>query len=416
MNLRILPPDEILETSVTLPLSKSVSARALLINALTPGASPLRAESLAVCDDVTVLATALSSDHGEVDVGASATAMRFVSAYYAAREGADVTVGGTERLNRRPVGALVDALRAIGADIEYVGDAGFPPLKINGRTLDGGTLSVDASVSSQVVSALMLVSPLMREPLSISFEGEIASMPYIAMTARMMRMCGVGVEMSRDGIDVAKGAYVVPEATIAEPDWSAAAFWYEIAAATAGWVTLRGLCRDSMQGDAALADLFPRLGVITGFTDEGAELSATPDLFSRLDWDASDNPDLVPALVVTACLIGVPFRIGGVARLRVKECDRLDALCREMRKIGCVVETEGDAVIAWDGTRTPVVSMPVFDTYGDHRIAMALAAVSVFFPGIVVCGAEVVSKSYPDFWQHLRQAGFTLTEVDVVAG
>lgn len=413
MNLRIFPPEEILETAVALPLSKSVSARALVINALTPGAAPLRAESLAVCDDVAVLATALGSERGEVGVGASATAMRFLAAYFAAKEGADVVVGGTDGLNRRPVGALVDALRSVGADVEYAGAEGFPPLKIRGRRLEGGELRVDASVSSQTVSALMLVAPLMLRPLSLVLDGEIASLPYIRMTARMMEMCGVAVEMGRDRIDVSAGTYAVPAAPISEPDWSAAAFWYEIAAVTAGWVTLRGLGESGLQGDSVAAGLFPRLGVLTEFTDEGAELSATPDLFSRLDLDATDNPDLVPALVVTSCLIGVPFRLSGVARLRLKECDRLEALVCEMRKIGCLVETEGDNVITWEGARVPVTEMPVFDAHGDHRIAMALAAVSVFVPGIVICDAGVVSKSYPGFWQDLRRAGFTVDDADV---
>lgn len=195
-----------------------------------------------------------------------------------------------------------------------------------------------------------------------------------------------------------------------ERDWSAAAFWYEIAAITAGWVTLPGLCDKSLQGDAVTAALYPRLGVLTEFEDAAAELSATPDLYSRLDLDMTDTPDLVQAMAVTACAIGVPFRFTGVATLRHKETDRLEALRRELLKIGCVAEIESDNIISWEGQRVPLTEMPVIDTYGDHRMAMAFAPLSVFVPGIIVRDIEVVGKSYPGFWNDMRQAGFTLTD------
>lgn len=408
MDYKIFPPEEILEASVRLPLSKSISARALIMAAL--GAD--KPTEVAQCADTAALESALSDrEASTVNIGAAGTAMRFLTAYYAAIPGRTVTLDGSERMRRRPIGPLVDTLRKLGAAIEYAGEEGFPPLRIEGRQLAGGELEIDSTVSSQFVSAVMMVAPTMSTTLVLNLTGDTVSMPYIRMTAAMMAERGITVEIERDTVTVKPGRYG-SSSTPVEPDWSAAAFWYEIAAISAGWVTLEGMTSGSIQGDSCLADLYPRLGVLTEWTDEGAELSATPDLYSRIDLDMSDTPDLVQAVAVTACAIGVPFRLTGVANLRLKETDRLEALRRELLKLGCVVEIEGDNVIAWEGRRMPVNELPVIDTYDDHRMAMAFAPVSVFVPGIVIRDAEVVEKSYPGYWDDLRSAGFTVTDVE----
>lgn len=406
MDYRIFPPEEILECSVTLPLSKSISARALIMRRL---AGCTDAYTVADCDDTRSMAEALTCTSGEVNIGPAGTAMRFLTAYYAATEGCDIILDGNERMRRRPIRALVDALLSLGADIEWAGEEGFAPLHIRGRRLKGGELTMDSSVSSQFISAILMVAPTMQSPLTLTLDGETVSMPYIKMTVEMMRRAGIEAEINRDVITVAPGKYRPYDESV-ERDWSAAAFWYEIAAITAGWVTLPGLCDKSLQGDAVTAALYPRLGVLTEFEDGAAELSATPDLYSRLDLDMTDTPDLVQAMAVTACAIGVPFRFTGVATLRHKETDRLEALRRELLKIGCVAEIESDNIISWEGQRVPLTEMPVIDTYGDHRMAMAFAPLSVFVPGIIVRDAEVVAKSYPGFWDNMRQAGFTLTD------
>ncbi len=406
MDYRIFPPEEILECSVTLPLSKSISARALIMRRL---AGCTDAYTVADCDDTRSMAEALTCTSGEVNIGPAGTAMRFLTAYYAANEGCDIILDGNERMRRRPIRALVDALRSLGADIEWAGEEGFAPLHIRGRRLKGGELTMDSSVSSQFVSAILMVAPTMQEPLTLTMDGETVSMPYIKMTVEMMRRAGIDAEISRDVITVAPGKYRPYDEPV-ERDWSAAAFWYEIAAITAGWVSLPGLGDKSLQGDAVTAALYPRLGVLTEFENDAAELSATPDLYSRLDLDMTDTPDLVQAMAVTACAIGVPFRFTGVATLRHKETDRLEALRCELLKIGCVAEIESDNIISWEGRRVPLTEMPVIDTYGDHRMAMAFAPLSVFVPGIIVRDAEVVGKSYPGFWDDMRQAGFTLTD------
>lgn len=409
MDYRIFPPEEILEATATLPPSKSVGARALILNHIA--GSPVPAAG--ACDDTSTLARILSApfpaDGSEVNTGPAGTAMRFLTALIAATEGSDCVLTGSERMLRRPIGPLVDVLRHIGADITYAGEEGYPPLHIRGRRLSGGNVEIDASTSSQFISALMMITPLLEHVLTIHLLGEVQSMPYIKMTAEMMRTFGAEIESDRDRIDIC--ARSLRPADISEPDWSAAAFWYEMAAISGGWVTLEGLNDSRLQGDKGVADLFLRLGVVTEYTGEGVELSATPDLYSRLDADMSDMPDAVPALAVTACMIGVPFRLTGVGALHLKECDRLEALRAELARIGCLLElVDYGTTLSWDGRRSPVRELPVFDTYADHRMAMALAPVAFFIPGIVVRDAGTVSKSYPDYWEQLQRAGFRLQD------
>lgn len=409
MDYRIFPPEEILETTVALPPSKSIGARALILNYI---AGSKVAEG--ACDDTAtlaaVLAAGLPTDGSTVDVGPAGTAMRFLTALCAASEGVDCVLTGSERMLRRPIGPLVHVLRMLGADIEYCGEEGFPPLHIRGRRLSGGTVDIVASESSQYISALMMIAPLLEAPLALRLLGNIQSMPYISMTAEMMRARGAVVDFDRDKVEVycPDGLKAIDEN---EADWSAAAFWYEIAAVTAGWVTISGLSGRSLQGDRHVAELFSRLGVVTEEVEEGIELSASPELFNSLDADLTDMPDAVPALAVTCCLIGVPFRLTGVGALHHKECDRLEALTVELAKLGCVLEQENyGTTLVWDGRRVPVASLPEFDTHGDHRMAMALAPVAVYVPGIVVKDVEVVSKSYPEFWHYLEQAGFRFAD------
>lgn len=418
----IFPPEELVEgTAVALPLSKSISTRCLVLDALTEGA-PDNNASIAVCDDTAVIADALAAWRGvpagtalTLDMKASGAALRFLTAFFAATPGADVTLTGIPRLLERPMGILVDALRACGAEIDYTGREGFAPLHIVGRQLDGGEVTVDATVSSQFISALLMVAPTMRRNLTINFEGEPVSLPYILMTLGMMEQRGIAAERQPLRVEVSPGAYK-PYAQDAEGDWSAAAFWMEICALSAGWYTMTNLRADTLQGDRRAAEYFGHLGVDAVASEEhpgGIDLSPSPEVFGRLDLDLSDNPDLAPALAVTATMIGVPFKLTGLANLGVKECDRLEALCIEMAKLGRPVEKIRDFGLEWDGRSLPVGSMPVLSAHGDHRMAMALAPVSLYIPGILLDGPEYVSKSYPEFWEQLRAVGFRLVEVEI---
>lgn len=412
MDYRIFPPEEILEAAVALPQSKSMAMRAIALQWLIDGTVP--EALLPLCADTAVFGKNLAEySNGiftEFDCAASGAALRFMIALMAARPGAGCAIGGDARLNKRPIKPLVDALRSMGAEIEYLGTEGFAPVKIYGCRLKGGSVEVDASVSSQLISALMLIAPGLDGGLEIKLNGTVQSAPYIKMTAGMMNACGADVEIERDKVVVAARPYTRVACEI-EKDWSAASYWYEIAALTAGWVTLPGLEDKSLQGDRGIVPLFERLGVITEFADEGAELSATPDLYNGLEADLTDMPDAVPALAVTAAMAGIPFRLSGVGALHDKECDRIEALSQALLKLGIVTETEQyGTVFVWDGRRVPITELPVFDTYGDHRMAMALAPVSVFVPGIIVRDAQVVEKSYPGFWNDLRHAGFVVRD------
>lgn len=415
MSVRIFPPEEMLETSVRLPLSKSISTRALIMAYLTPGVSTLPADGISQCTDTAILRHSLENVSPNVNIGAAGTSMRFLTALFSAMPGREVTLDGSERMRERPVGPLVDALRELGAKIEYLGREGYAPLKISGRKLSGGNIELDAGHSSQFASALMMIAPTMDAPLKIHLTGGgTASSPYIRMTAEMMRRRGVEAEIEGYDVIVANTPYL-RTANDAEPDWSAATFWYEIAALTAGWVTVEGLRPDALQGDRGVASVFEHLGVNTEYTDEGAELSALPDIYARIDGDFSDMPDAVPSIAVTAAMLGIPFRLSGVATLKIKECDRLAALRNELLKFGIILESEaesGPGVLAWEGARAPINAAPVVKTYDDHRIAMAFAPAAVFIPGIVIENSGVVDKSYPGFWEEMRSAGFIVQPAD----
>lgn len=407
MNYRIFPPEELPECSVSLPLSKSMSARALVINALQHcGDSSLR---VADCTDTEAMLRGISAVSGTVDVDNAGTAMRFLTAYCAATPGVEITLDGCDRMRHRPIAPLVDALKQCGARIQYLGEPGFPPLKISGTRLQGAHITINASVSSQFISALMMVAPYMEQGIKINLEGEVASAPYIAMTADMMSHAGASLEIGPEFIEVQPIPYTVPVTEI-EADWSAAAFWYEIEALTSGFITLRGHLNPSVQGDCITAKIFTDLGVDTGYTADGADLMASPELSPRLMLDLSRTPDLVPALVVTCVMLRIPFRFTGLESLHIKECDRVDALCSEMLLLGAVLTQEAPGVLSWDAVPRPIQELPVFHSHNDHRMAMALAPVAAYLPGIVVCDAEAVSKSYPSFWEDLRLAGFIVQD------
>lgn len=413
MDLKIFPPEELTGAAVTLPLSKSESNRQLIIAALTPGAKR-RPCAVAECDDTDALLAGLDATSGCVNIGAAGTAMRFLTAYYACRPGVDLTLDGSERMRQRPIAPLVNALRSLGADIEYAAEEGFPPLRIKGRMLEGGSIELDASVSSQFVSALLMVAPTMQHGLSIKLCGQVVSTPYINMTLSLMESAGVSAEADFDTgvIKVAHGAYTGTMPAV-EADWSAAGYWFEIAAVSAEPVTLVGLREHSLQGDAAAQKLFEVTGLRSRFDSEGnLELQLTPDAGSGLQVDLSDNPDMAQTLAVTCCLLALPFRFEGLQTLRIKETDRLAALQMELSKLGFITDVEEPGVLIWRGARfDPGESMEPIATYSDHRMAMAFAPAALYYPGLQINNAEVVSKSYPRFWSDLRKAGFTIEEV-----
>ena len=409
MNLKLFAPERLCAT-IALPKSKSITNRALVIAALCDGRPQVLQP--ACCDDTDVMVNALAQGGGDINVGAAGTAMRFLTAYFATRQGVTITLDGNERMRQRPIGPLVDALRALGAHIDYLGQEGFPPLAITGTAMHGGDISMPGGVSSQFISAVMMILPAIGGG-SIRLTGDIVSWPYIHMTASVMRDMGADVDLRNDVITVA-GRYT-GDGFLVEADWSAAAPWYALAALLPqSRLKLEGLAADSIQGDARLMDLGRQLGIDTRFDGQGATLDTSHFIGCCCSAfaDMSATPDLVLSWAVLLCLLERSFRMTGVRTLRLKESDRIQTLAEGLRRLGYVLTIESDDAIYWYGEKSPITAgPPVIDTHGDHRLAMAFAPAAVRFPGLVINDAEVVSKSYPAFWRHLEQAGFTLTQL-----
>lgn len=410
MDYRIFPPEEMIDATITLPLSKSISNRALIINALTPNAKPL--QKVANCDDTDAMLSALNSSEENINIGAAGTAMRFLTAYFASTPGHKVVLDGSERMRQRPIKALVDALRNCGAKIEYTQNEGFPPLAIYGNNLEGGEVALPASISSQYISALLMVAPLMQNGLTITLEGEITSRPYILMTLSMMSRWGVECTFEGNIIRVPHCQYSPIEFDI-EADWSAASYWYEISALSAGCIALKGLDEKSLQGDSCLMKYFEKLGVDSQFEDEELTLMPSPEQLSHIELDLSEQPDIAQTIAVTCCMLRIPFRLTGLATLKIKETDRLEALKTELAKLSFDLRIEQDSVLIWEGDQHPVFEQPRINTYKDHRMAMAFAPAALYIPGLIINDIEVVSKSYPEFWAHLTETGFSCIDASL---
>ena len=395
---------------VILPSSKSISNRVLVINALS-GSRGVLPENVSDCDDTMVMIKWLGGNDETVDVGAAGTAMRFSTALLAVSEGYRV-ITGSERMKQRPIALLVDALRGLGAEIEYVGNEGYPPLRIKGNpTMKGGCVSLSGGVSSQYISALLMIAPMMEEGLTLTLTGYVVSRPYIDMTIGLMRDFGAKVMWMDDNVVRVEPRVYSKRDFFVESDWSACSYWYEMVALGDGDVLLPGLFKDSFQGDSRVAELFSMLGVATEYV-EGEGMGAcvhiyrTGDVCGRLDLDLVEQPDLAQTLVVCCCMMGVPFRFTGLQSLKIKETDRINALRTEMRKLGYVVGEENDSVLYWNGERCEADTEPVIDTYDDHRMAMAFAPCALKLGEIRINDPHVVSKSYPGYWEDLRSVGF----------
>lgn len=404
-----LTAPEAIHTRVRLPLSKSLSNRALLIAALCPELGATR-PVVAECDDTAAMTAALGDDTStHINVGAAGTAMRFLTAYFATREGRTVTLDGSARMRQRPIAPLVEALRQLGANIEYVGEEGFPPLRIKGENLQrGATIALNGSVSSQFVSALLMIAPSIGG-MALRLTNPPVSRPYIDMTLAMMNECGASARWNGQQEIVVENKPYHHAPDHIEADWSAASYWFALQCLLPkSSIVLEGLHRDSLQGDSRVMALMDRLGVVANFDGDIVTLSCPKKVkIARFSNDFSDTPDLAPTFAVLLCLKGIPYRLDGLATLRLKETDRIAALQAELRKLGYRLEA-GDDYLSWDGNHTITCYCAPLDTYDDHRLAMALSLTATRFPGVALHDANVVNKSYPDYWQHLQEAGVTL--------
>jgi len=369
--------------------------------------------------------------------------MRFLTAYVATQPGRWL-LSGSNRMHKRPIGILVEALRSLGASIHYVGTPGYPPLEITGKPLRGGEVRMDASVSSQFVSALLMIAPNLPEDLTIRVIGDRVSFPYVEMTIRIMEEFGAIVERKGESLIVKPGRYrpetIATNSYVVEADWSSAAFWYEAAAlAGSAEITLYGLQKNSIQGDAVLAELFRPLGVETVFEEIGVKLtsgqlavgswqssdrSAQPSINSPRpssfvsrpsSFDLSSFPDLAPPLIVACAVLGIPARFSGLHHLKIKESDRLESLIKELKRLRIpirhpasgIIETAAYQSLVSISADAPTVTI---ETYDDHRIAMAFALLAIRTGVIRISDPSVVSKSYPSFWEEMRRIGFEICE------
>lgn len=393
---------------IELPASKSITNRALLISALAGCIEDVH--HVAQCDDSAVMLSALRDNPHTIDTHNAGTAMRFLTAYCAITRGSH-TLTGNDRMQQRPIAPLVEALRALGANIQYLHCEGYPPLHIEGSPLKGGSIAIDGSISSQYISALLLIAPYMEQGLQLSLTGEVVSRPYIDMTIATMQHYGAVVTHKHNLISVAPVPYKAATFTV-ESDWSAASYWYEIATVSRTSFTLAGLSLDSTQGDSRMAHYMSMLGIDT--KEDKASRTVTlqptsaPPSETPIHLNLRHEPDLAPALIMTCALQGRHFAISGLGNLRIKECDRIEAIVSEAAKLGYAFAQPCEGCIEWHGERCECDNNIVIDTHGDHRIAMAFAPAALLH-AIAIDNPSVVDKSYPHFWHDLSHAGFTIT-------
>ena len=404
MQYKITSPT-LINAAIQLPASKSISNRALILNALSLNPNPI--DNLADCEDTQVLIDVFNTNSNVFDVKAAGTAMRFLTAFLAGMEG-EWTIKGSPRMHERPIYPLVDALTALGATIEYLNIEGFPPIKIIGKPLQGGEVYLAGNISSQFISALLMIAPMMTDGLIIHIKDEVVSKPYVYLTINMMEKFGAKVKWEHNTLTVKPKAYAPVTITV-EPDWTAASYWYAMVALLPGSsVKLLGLEKESLQGDAKLVELFEHLGVTSDFQDDGVVIAKTKEAADRFFYNFINEPDLVQTFVVTCCFLGIRFLFSGIDTLKIKETDRVKALITEMEKLGFVLQEFKNHTIGWDGELCEAEENPTINTYDDHRMAMAFALVAIYKKSLIINHPEVVSKSYPHFWNDLKKAGFTV--------
>lgn len=423
-NFTISAPEKLANCTIKLPSSKSISNRVLIVNALSY--SPYEVQNISPSDDTKVMLEVLNSDGNKFDIGAAGTSMRFLTAFLSKVVG-EWTITGSERMKQRPIKVLVDALIELGAKIEYPEVEGYPPLKILGSNLEGKKLTLPGNISSQYISALLMIGPTITNGLEIELTGEIISKPYIHLTLKIMREFGAQCEMKGNLITIKESAYKPIQYSV-ESDWSAASYWYQILALSNNWtdkVTLLGLQSESGQGDSKVADLFKQFNIKTTFNKQGVTLekhdfsfkkslpAGAPKEQKKMEYNFIDQPDLAQTFVVTCCFSNTHFEFTGLQSLKIKETDRITALITELAKFGYKISTNNIDSMSWNGEmvekhekiKTEKISVA---TYKDHRMAMAFAPACQVVGKFKIEDIEVVAKSYPAYWEDLKMAGFVI--------
>ena len=394
-----------IEAQIAVTGSKSESNRLLVLQALYPN---LHINNLSASDDTVVLSKGLKIQKGTVDIHHAGTAMRFLTAYFAGKEGAEITLTGSARMQERPIGILVDALRSLGASIDYVNEQGYPPLRIIGRKLDIKEVSVAANISSQYISALMLLAPSLSNGLTITLEGKVTSVPYINMTLTLLGRMGISGLFAKNEISIPPSEKVNDVSIVVESDWSSASYFYSITALSKNTkIKLSSYRKDSLQGDAALSHIYEALGVKTEFLgNENAIILSKTDveIQDEIHFDLADTPDIAQTIAVSCFGLGKGCVLTGLHTLKIKETDRLTALKIELEKLGARVDISEDSLQLYPSSK--ILEDVAIDTYHDHRMAMAFAPLGLLVP-ITINDCGVVSKSFPSFWKDMVTIGIS---------
>ena len=382
--------------------SKSESNRMLLLQALYP---QITLDNLSNSDDTVAMKSGLESDKNMVDIGHAGTSMRFLSAYYSTLENQEKILTGSSRMQERPIGVLVDALRQLGADISYLKNEGYPPLLIKGKQLRANEVRLSANISSQYITALMLIAPSLPDGLRLYLEGKITSIPYIEMTLSLLHKIGVDAIFSGQHIQVFPKKDITQITHAVESDWSSASYYFSmVALAKEADVSLSTYKKDSLQGDRVLMDVYQQFGVKSSIENNTLALKKQTMGSTHVQLDLSDAPDIAQTIAVTCYGLGLSCSLTGLHTLKIKETDRLVALQNELSKLGATIEITDKSLHLHKRTN-PIRPNVLIETYHDHRMAMAFAPLGLLVP-IRIQDADVVTKSYPGFWKDLEQNGF----------
>jgi 3-phosphoshikimate 1-carboxyvinyltransferase len=407
MNLLLKTSQANLQGQIAVTGSKSETNRLLLLQALFPNISLANTSN---SDDSEVMQKALVGNEEIVDIHHAGTAMRFLTAYFAVKEGREVVMTGSSRMQERPIKILVEALAQLGVEISYLKDEGYPPIRIKGKKITASKVTLAANVSSQYISALLLVAPKLENGLELTLEGEITSIPYIKMTLALLNDLEIKTSFEGNVIKVYPKAEVTAKEMVVESDWSSASYFFSLVAlADTASITLSSYKENSLQGDSALVSLYEKMGVQTTFQDNKMTLVKQPDFkFETVNFELNNTPDIAQTIVVTCLGLGIGCHLTGLHTLKIKETDRLEALRIELTKLGANISVTNDSLTLI--ATNEINSNIKIATYNDHRMAMAFAPLALKVP-IIIEDAGVVSKSYPDFWKDLTNLGFETAEI-----
>lgn len=400
-----------LKSKIEITGSKSETNRLLVLQALYPN---LVLENTSNSDDSEVIIKALNTQYPKIDVHHAGTAMRFLTAYFAIQEGNEIQLTGSSRMKERPIQILVEALTQLGAEITYEEKDGFPPLKIKGKKLTKSKVSLPANVSSQYISALLLIAPKLENGLELTLEGEITSVSYIKMTLALLNKIGITTSFIENKITV-KPQFAIHNSEFAiESDWSSASYWYSIIALSemSSQITLSSFKENSLQGDAVLVEMYKNFGVETIFNDNNSiTISKINTKFQKsFNFNFQSSPDIAQTIAVTCFGLGISCHLTGLHTLKIKETDRLEAIKIELTKLGATISLTNDSLTLEKSEN--IIPNVNITTYQDHRMAMAFAPLALKVP-IIIENVEVVSKSYPTFWEDFKQFGFVLEENEI---